>query len=111
MLDDCKTIKQLNYFFPIFIFRKLNCLLLMRLKLPLFLTLLPVLFACNQDNAGRLTPGLVISENGRYIATEDGDPFFWMGDTGWLLFQKMRREEGIKYCDNRKQKGFNGIQV
>lgn len=53
----------------------------------------------------------MISENGRYLATENGDPFFWLGDTGWLLFQKLSREEAVKYFDDRKQKGFNVIQV
>ncbi len=83
----------------------------MKLKLTLLTGLLPVLFACNQDTAGRLSPGLVISENRRYLATENGDPFFWLGDTGWLLFQKLSREEAIRYFDDRKQKGFNVIQA
>lgn len=54
---------------------------------------------------------LVISDNGRYFAEEDGDPFFWLGDTGWLLFAKLDREEAEQYLENRKQKGYNVIQV
>src|SRR5690606_503971 len=42
---------------------------------------------------------------------EDGDPFFWLGDTGWLLFAKLDREEAEQYLENRKQKGYNVIQV
>ena len=42
---------------------------------------------------------------------ENGDPFFWLGDTGWLLFEKLKREEAEKYLENRRQKGFNVIQV
>ena len=42
---------------------------------------------------------------------ENGDPFFWLGDTGWLLFSKLSREEAQKYLDNRAEKGFNVIQV
>jgi hypothetical protein len=83
----------------------------MRLKIILLIGLLPVLFACNENTTSELTPGLVISENGRYLVTENGDPFFWLGDTGWLLFQKLNREEALKYLDDRKQKGFNVIQV
>jgi hypothetical protein len=83
----------------------------MRLRIPLFFALLTVLFACNQDRTGELTPALRISENSRYLATENGDPFFWLGDTGWLLFKKLSREEAGKYFDDRKQKGFNVIQV
>jgi hypothetical protein len=83
----------------------------MRLKLALFIALLTLLFACNQDRTRELTPALRISENGRYLATENGDPFFWLGDTGWLLFKKLSREEAGKYFNDRKQKGFNVIQV
>src|SRR5438552_925287 len=54
---------------------------------------------------------LKISPNGRYFMTADGQPFFWLGDTGWLLFSKLTRENAIKYLDDRKQKGFNVIQV
>jgi hypothetical protein len=42
---------------------------------------------------------------------ENGDPFFWLGDTGWLLFSKLNREEAEKYLDDHVQKGFNFIQV
>jgi len=54
---------------------------------------------------------LKVSPNGRYFMTADGKPFFWLGDTGWLLFSKLKREEAIKFLDDRKQKGFNVIQV
>jgi hypothetical protein len=54
---------------------------------------------------------LKISDNGRFIVTENGDPFFWLGDTGWLLFTKMNREEAEQYLEDRKQKGFNVVQV
>lgn len=42
---------------------------------------------------------------------ENGDPFFWLGDTGWLLFAKLNREEAERYLANRANKGFNVIQV
>lgn len=54
---------------------------------------------------------LTLSENKRFLMTEKGDPFFWLGDTGWLLFTKLSREEADKYLEDRKQKGFNVIQV
>ena len=56
-------------------------------------------------------PVLKISANKRFFQTADGKPFFWLGDTGWLLFIKCKREDAIKYLDDRKQKGFNVIQV
>lgn len=54
---------------------------------------------------------LLISENHRYLTTGDGKPFFWLGDTGWLLFGRLNREEANTYLEDRKQKGFNVIQV
>ncbi|KAA2242024.1 DUF4038 domain-containing protein [Chitinophaga agrisoli] len=63
-----------------------------------------------QAQTERLRP-LCVSDNGRYFTTADGAPFFWLGDTGWLLFNKLTREEADKYLEDRHQKGFNVIQV
>lgn len=54
---------------------------------------------------------LKISSNHRFFTDEKGKPFFWLGDTGWLLFSKLTREEAQQYLENRRQKGFNVIQV
>lgn len=54
---------------------------------------------------------LKISSNKRYFATKDGKPFFWLGDTGWLLFVKCNREDALLYLETRKQQGFNVIQA
>lgn len=56
-------------------------------------------------------PGLRISANKRFFETKDGKPFFWLGDTGWLLFVKCNREDAIKYLNIRKEQGFNVVQV
>lgn len=56
-------------------------------------------------------PALKISANGRYLQTKKGKPFFWLGDTGWLLLIKCTKEEAVQYLDDRKAKGFNVIQV
>ncbi|TLM89866.1 DUF4038 domain-containing protein [Hymenobacter jeollabukensis] len=54
---------------------------------------------------------LKVASNGRYLQTEAGKPFFWLGDTGWLLFNKLKREEAETYLEDRRKKGFNVIQV
>lgn len=54
---------------------------------------------------------LKVSSNGRYFTTQAGQPFFWLGDTGWLLFIKLTREEAVQYLEQRKQQGYNVIQV
>ncbi|AHF16855.1 hypothetical protein NIASO_20085 [Niabella soli DSM 19437] len=52
-----------------------------------------------------------VAANRHYFQTADGKPFFWLGDTGWLLFVKCNRQEALHYLDIRKQQGFNVIQV
>jgi hypothetical protein len=56
-------------------------------------------------------PHIIVSQNHRYLQTTDGQPFFWLGDTGWLLFQKLDREATIRYLEDRRKKGFNVIQT
>lgn len=56
------------------------------------------------------TGKIVVSDNKHYLQHEDGRPFFWLGDSGWLLFQKLSREEVVNYLEDRKAKGFNVIQ-
>ncbi len=56
-------------------------------------------------------PALRVSENKRFLVDNGGNPFFWLGDTGWLLFSKLNREEVDKYLTSRAEKGFNVIQV
>lgn len=33
----------------------------------------------------------------------DGEPFFWLGDTGWELFQRLNREEADLYLQRPRQ--------
>lgn len=54
---------------------------------------------------------LKVSANKRFFQTADGKPFFWMGDTGWLLFVKCNREDAVHYLETRRQQGFNVVQV
>ena len=78
--------------------------------------LLPILlagalFSCTSQQDKQEIDVLKVSENGRYLTTGDGDPFFWLGDTGWLLFNKLNRDEAETYLEDRKNKGFNVIQA
>ncbi len=57
------------------------------------------------------TGRVVVSSNKRFLQYEDGRPFFWLGDTGWLMFQKLDRDETERYLENRRRKGFNVIQA
>lgn len=53
---------------------------------------------------------LGISENKKYL-TCGGKPFFWLGDTGWLIFHKLTEEDAFVYLKNRADKGFTVIQA
>ena len=54
---------------------------------------------------------LRISPNGRYFMDQNGKPFFYLGDTCWLLFQRPNREEVDEYLKDRAAKGFTVIQA
>ena len=54
---------------------------------------------------------LKISPDRRYIVHNNGEPFFWLGDTAWELFHRTDRQEADLYLQNRASKGFNVIQA
>jgi hypothetical protein len=54
---------------------------------------------------------LKVSPNGRYFVDQDGKPFFYLGDTCWLLFQRLNRDEVEEYLKDRAAKGFTVIQA
>ncbi len=57
------------------------------------------------------TGPLAVSPNGRFLQHQDGTPFFWLGDTAWLLFQRLDRAETERYLEDRRGKGFNVVQA
>lgn len=56
------------------------------------------------------TPPLTVAPGGHYLSA-GGRPFFWLGDTGWLLLSRLTREEAELYLDTRRAQGFNVVQV
>ncbi|HSI76610.1 MAG TPA: DUF4038 domain-containing protein [Lunatimonas sp.] len=56
-------------------------------------------------------PNLKISQDNRYLLTEDGAPFFWLGDTAWELIHRLDEAEAIQYMQDRADKGFNVVQA
>lgn len=51
-----------------------------------------------------------VSANHHYIL-KDGKPFFWMGDTAWVLFARLTKEEADTYLKTRSEQGFTVIQA
>lgn len=82
-------------------------------KHAMMLLLCGLLFSCQPkaefpwDN-GRLQ---VDPQTHRYLQFENGKPFFWLGETGWLLPERLNRMEAEFYLENCRQAGFNVVQV
>ena len=47
----------------------------------------------------------------RYFYWEDGEPFFYLGDTAWELLHQLNREEIARYMALRAQQGFTVVQT
>jgi hypothetical protein len=56
-------------------------------------------------------PRITVSDNQRFLQTEAGAPFFWLGDTAWELFHRLTIEEAELFLENRRRKGMNVIQA
>lgn len=56
-------------------------------------------------------PQLRVSENGRFLMTAEGKPFFYLADTAWELFHRLDREQAGSYLEKRASQGFNVIQA
>ena len=52
-----------------------------------------------------------VSPNGRYFVDQNGEPFFWLGDTQWELFRCFSLAGAKAILENRKSKGFSVIQI
>jgi Protein of unknown function (DUF4038)/Putative collagen-binding domain of a collagenase len=63
-----------------------------------------------QRSARRTLPRLRVSESGRFLVTDDGRPFFYLGDTAWELFHRLTREEAVRYLELRARQGYDAIQ-
>lgn len=54
---------------------------------------------------------LVVTANHRYLQFENGQPFFLLGDTGWLLPERLDRSEVQYYLQKCRAAGFNTVLV
>jgi hypothetical protein len=65
------------------------------------------------DSAAKSVKGMILKVSAirRYFVDQDNKPFFYLGDTCWLLFQRLNRDEVEEYLKDRASKGFNIIQA
>ncbi|MGH2559470.1 MAG: DUF4038 domain-containing protein [Thermomicrobiales bacterium] len=54
---------------------------------------------------------ITVAPTNRYLLDASGKPFFWLGDTAWMLFQATTREEAELYLRARARQGFSVIQA
>ena len=54
---------------------------------------------------------LKVSDIGPYLSHSDGTPFFWLGDTGWLMPQRLDRDEVAYYLKRCGDAGYNVVQI
>ena len=54
---------------------------------------------------------LIVSANHRFLQFENGQPFFWLGDTGWLLPERLNRDEADYYLKHCHEAGYNVVQI
>lgn len=73
-------------------------------------SLLLSLFTLLGDQCPTFAAALGVSPSGRHLTVE-GTPFFWLGDTVWLLAQVPSRDELERYLRTRAEQGFTVIQL
>jgi hypothetical protein len=56
-------------------------------------------------------PSIAVHPGGHFLQTDDGRPFFWLGDTAWELIHHTTREECSYYLHTRSMQGFTVIQT
>ncbi len=54
---------------------------------------------------------LSLNGSGRYLVDAAGKPFPLHGDTAWSLIAQLKREDVVRYLDDRRARGFNTILV
>jgi hypothetical protein len=75
------------------------------------LALLVSVFGAAAVEAARAPAILKASSDGRFLVDGGGRFFFYLGDTAWELFHRLKREEAEVYLRDRAAKGFTVIQA
>lgn len=74
-----------------------------------------MIYAQDEDSRKRSAPWdnghLQVSSNRRFLQHENGKPFFWLGETAWLLPSRLNRDEAGYYIGETAKNGYNVIQI
>lgn len=77
----------------------------------LYLVVLYVFSATTKPEIPWKNGALRVSDNQRYLVHTNGKPFFWQGETGWLMPERLNRDEAGFYLSRCAQAGYNVVQV
>lgn len=80
------------------------------MRQPAFFLVLALTLSLSEPLSGQATR-LRVDPSGRFLTTDEGLPFFYLGDTAWELFHRLNREEAGSYLRDRAEKGFSVIQA
>ena len=80
-------------------------------KIMIILSLVMLTFSAQAGNKPWNNGKLGVSDNQRYLQFENGKPFFWLGETGWLLPERLDRAEAEWYLQCCAKAGYNVVQV
>ncbi len=84
----------------------------MRYTILISLTVLTISLLSAQEPTNPISRAyLKVHESGRFLVHENGDPFYWLGDTAWELFHRLDKEEAERYLRIRADQGFSIIQA
>lgn len=59
----------------------------------------------------RTPPQLRVAADQTHLETGDGQPWFYLADTAWQLFQTLSLQEAEHYLATRAAQGFNAVQA
>ena len=54
---------------------------------------------------------LQVSDNKQYLVHHDGTPFFWLGNTSWLMPERLNRDEVERFLTTEREQGYNVEQI
>lgn len=80
-------------------------------SLKLTLSFCLIATAASMAAPSKMLPRLQVSENGRFLVTSDGKPFFYLADTAWELFHRLDRKQAAHYLDVRASQKYTAIQA
>ena len=75
------------------------------------ITMLLLLVATGLSAAEKPWENGRLTVKGQYLVHENGKPFFWLGNTAWLMPERLNRDEVEFYLTRESEEGYNVEQI